>query len=226
MARRIAHEIKNPLTPIQLSAEHLKRLHGRLGPDCLPDEFSEALDECTDITLEQVEKLREISGEFSLYARIPQIRMQPTDPVRVLDEVLRPYAATLPETVHLQRNVEPGLPEVPLDADLMKRILVNLLENSLQAMPDGGKLSVSAARCSRNGRERLEVTISDTGVGMSPEDLGKVFEPYFSTKAGGTGLGLAIARKAVEEHGGEIRAESRIGHGTTLRIWIPLESGE
>jgi two-component system nitrogen regulation sensor histidine kinase NtrY len=224
MARRIAHEIKNPLTPIQLSAQHLQRLQAQLEPECLPQEFSDSLAECTAITLEQVGRLREISAEFSAYARIPEIRLQPTDPARFLEEVLHPYAALLPDNVELRREVEPGLPAVPLDANLMKRILVNLVENSLQAMPEGGTLLVTASRSRRNGSERLELSVSDTGTGVPQEDLDKMFEPYFSTKEHGTGLGLSIARKAVEEHGGEIRAERREGQGTTLRIWIPLEA--
>jgi signal transduction histidine kinase len=91
-------------------------------------------------------------------------------------------------------------------------------------MPNGGTLLVAASRSQRNGSERLELSVSDTGTGVPQEDLDKMFEPYFSTKEHGTGLGLAIARKAVEEHGGEIRAERREGQGTTLRIWIPLEA--
>jgi signal transduction histidine kinase len=226
MARRIAHEIKNPLTPIQLSAQHLQRLHAQLGPECLPDEFAASLDECTAITLQQVTRLREISAEFSTYARIPEIQLQPTDPAQFLEEVLHPYAVLLPDNVRLERRVEPGLPLVPLDANLMKRILVNLVENSLQAMPDGGTLLVAASRCSHNGCERLELSVSDTGSGVPQEDIDKMFEPYFSTKEHGTGLGLSIARKAVEEHGGTIRAERRAEQGTTLRIWLPLETDD
>ena len=99
---------------------------------------------------------------------------------------------------------------------------LNLVENSLQAMPDGGTIRVTAACTSTNGDPYLEIAVSDTGVGVDPSALKRLFEPYFSTKATGTGLGLAIARKAVEEHGGEIRAESNPGKGTTFRIRIPL----
>ena len=93
-------------------------------------------------------------------------------------------------------------------------------------MPDGGRLVVSACSTRRNGHEALELAVSDTGVGIDPGSAAKMFEPYFSTKETGTGLGLAIARKAVEEHGGEIRAETRPGEGTTIRIWIPIRPGE
>jgi signal transduction histidine kinase/HAMP domain-containing protein len=224
MARQIAHDVKNPLTPIQLAVGHLRRMHRRRARSERPEEatFAATLEECLDIILEQVRQLRWIATEFSSFARIPEIHREPTDPAELIASVLRPYADAPPERVRVEQRVEPGLPRVPLDPDLMRRTLVNLVENSLQAMPDGGRLSVSAGCTRRNGASYLEIAVSDTGVGVDPKSLERLFEPYFTTKGTGTGLGLAIARRAVEEHGGEIRAESQVGRGTTFRIWIPL----
>ncbi|MGD8375606.1 MAG: ATP-binding protein [Acidobacteriota bacterium] len=228
MARGIAHEIKNPLTPIQLAVGHLRRVYAKRGPDTRLDDprFQATLQECLDIILEQVEHLRQISKDFSTYARIPESRREPTDPAQLIRGVLRPYTGLAPESVSFEADLQPDLPPASLDADLMRRTLVNLLENSLQAMPEGGRIRVSAACTRSNGDPWLEIAVSDTGVGVDPEALKRLFEPYFSTKAAGTGLGLAIARKAVEEHGGEIIAESRPGSGTTFRIRIPLRTGE
>jgi len=222
MARQIAHEVKNPLTPIQLAAGHLRRAWGRRGAGPAGVEaFGATLDECLEIIQDQVRRLREIAGDFSTYARIPEIRRQPIPPEQFLEEVLSPYATSLPDGIRLVRQVESGLPSLPIDAPLLRRALVNLVENSLQAMPAGGTIRVTAAALPRDGAPGIEIVVADTGVGIDAAALSRLFEPYFSTKAGGTGLGLAIARRAVREHGGEIRAESVPGAGTTFRVWLP-----
>jgi two-component system nitrogen regulation sensor histidine kinase NtrY len=212
MARRIAHEIKNPLTPIQLSAEHIRRVYDEGSP-----RFPEVLEECLRTIMAAVADLRQISAEFSTYARIPVPRREPTDMSSLIEEVTRPYRTVAPVGVRLMVDVPARLPRMNVDRSLLSRALVNLIENALQAMPRGGTLSITA----RVEQENLAIEVADTGVGMDPVSLARVFEPYFSTKDTGTGLGMAIARKAVEEHGGTIEVTSLPGVGTTLRIILP-----
>jgi two-component system nitrogen regulation sensor histidine kinase NtrY len=213
MARRIAHEIKNPLTPIRLAAEHLQRVHRRQDPD-----FVATLNKTTTTILSQVEALREIASNFSLYARLPekQPRLVPAD--QLLQETLAAYGDTLPPDVRLEVERPASLPALWVDPALIKRALVNLIENALQAMPAGGTLTVKA----RADAGLLHLEITDTGSGMDAATLQRVFEPYFSTRDAGTGLGLAIARRTVEEHGGQLDARSRPGHGTTFTMLLPV----
>jgi len=216
MARRIAHEVKNPLTPIQLSVEHVRRLwHAR------DARFGVVLIECLDNIQSQVRKLRQMATEFSAYARLPQLRAEPTEVPALLTEALRPYLAAPPAGIDIDSAVPAGLPEVVVDRGVMNRVLVNLIENALQAMPEGGRLEIAAGREQGNGRSGVSITVRDTGTGMPPGVLARIFEPYFSTKSGGTGLGLAIARRAVEEHGGGIDIRSRPGAGTLVTIFLP-----
>jgi len=229
MARRVAHEIKNPLTPIQLSVEHVRRLW-RAGDT----RFGTVLQECLDNIQGQVKALRQIATEFSAYARLPRLRPEPTPVEDLLAEALRPYAAAPPPDVEMIRTVEPGLPDLRIDRAVMTRVLVNLVENALQAMPGGGRLEIAAqraprripARAGRRGSDGgVRITVSDTGGGIDPAVLARIFEPYFSTKSGGTGLGLAIARNAIEEHGGTIEIDSSPGSGTTVTIDLPVPAG-
>ncbi len=212
MARRIAHEIKNPLTPIQLSAEHIRRIHAERHGD-----FDAVLEECLGTIMQEVAKLRLISREFSTYARIPTPRREPTPMSAFILEAVKPYRR-LPPGLSLELDVQPDLPTAAVDRSLLSRAFVNLIENALQAMPDGGVLTVRAR--SGNGLLRLEVV--DTGVGMDARAITRIFEPYFSTKDLGTGLGLAIARRAIEEHGGRIEVSSGPGEGTVMRVLLPL----
>jgi signal transduction histidine kinase len=216
MARRIAHEVKNPLTPIQLSVEHIRRLW--LARDA---RFGVVLAECLDNIQGQVRKLRVMATEFSAYARLPQLRAEPTEVPALLTEALRPYLAAPPEGIDIDSEVPPGLPEVLVDRGVMNRVLVNLIENALQAMPEGGRLEIAAGREQENGRTGVSITVRDTGTGMAPGVLARIFEPYFSTKSGGTGLGLAIARRAIEEHGGGIDIRSHPGAGTVVTLFLP-----
>jgi len=229
MARRVAHEVKNPLTPIQLSVEHVRRLW-RAGDA----RFGTVLEECLDNIQGQVKALRHIATEFSAYARLPRLRSEPIRVEDLLAEALRPYGAAPPPGVELIRAVEPGLPGLRIDRAIMMRVLVNLVENALQAMPGGGRLEIAArraprgvpARAGRRGTDGgVRITVSDTGAGIDPAVLSRIFEPYFSTKSGGTGLGLAIARNAIEEHGGTIDIDSSPGAGTTVTIDLPVPAG-
>jgi len=217
MARRVAHEIKNPLTPIQLSIEHVRRVFRAKDA-----RFGQVLSECLDNIQKQVEVLRQIAFEFSAYARLPRIIPQPTGVAELLDEALGPYVTAAPSGIDLQRDVSPALPPVLVDRAVIVRALVNLIENALQAMPEGGTLRLSArAEEGPGGERRIAIEVRDTGCGIPEALLPRLFEPYFSTKSGGTGLGLGLARRAIEEHGGTIVLRSRPGQGTQVTVTLP-----
>ncbi len=214
MARAIAHEIKNPLTPIQLSTEHLERLLRDRG--ALPASDLEA---CIETVKKQVRALYDIAGEFSAYAKLPALDPRPVDPVAFAREVLAPYRAATPRGIEIEERFEPGVGRAAIDARVLGRAVVNLIENALQAMPDGGRLTVAVASDPPTGG--VVLSVSDTGAGVTPEVRRRLFEPYFSTKSSGTGLGLAIVRRTVEAHGGRIELERGSGRGATFRIHLP-----
>jgi signal transduction histidine kinase/HAMP domain-containing protein len=216
MTRRIAHEIKNPLTPIQLSVEHVRRVW-----QAGDARFGSVLKECLDNIQGQVRALRQIASEFSAYARVPEIRTTSTTIDQLFDAALDPYVTAPPPGIAISRTVPPGLPEIAVDRAVMARALVNLIENAIQAMASGGTLTLAAAPEDGKGPARVRLTVSDSGSGIAPEILARIFEPYFSTKSGGTGLGLAIARRAVEEHGGTIDIRSGLGRGTVVTLVLP-----
>jgi nitrogen fixation/metabolism regulation signal transduction histidine kinase len=217
MARQVAHEIKNPLTPIQLSTEHLLRVYQDPNVD-----FKEVLKGCSDTILQQVQTLREISMEFSSFASPFPLSPEPTDMERLVKETLEPYRQAPPPGVSIEIDVSPSLPMVTLDQRVIQRAIINLVENSLNAMNGGGRVLVTLRPSHADGHDWVEMEISDTGSGIDRETLARIFEPYFSTRAAGTGLGLAIVRKAVEEHGGDISVESKIGKGTRVLIRLPV----
>ena len=212
MARQVAHEIKNPLTPIQLNAEHLRRVHADRGEPLTP-----VLQDCVATILTQVTLLRRIASEFSSFASSPTARPSPVDVPELLQEVVNPYRAGLAERIRFEVDVPSDLPRVQIDRTLIARSLTNIVENALHAMPSAGVLSVIA----RAEDHRVHVKISDTGVGMDAEALERVFEPYFSTKTGGTGLGLPIAKRNVELTGGTIAVTSERDRGTTVELSLP-----
>jgi signal transduction histidine kinase len=213
MARQVAHDIKNPLTPIQLSAEHLRRVHQDRGQPLSP-----VLDTCVDTILTQVRLLRQIASEFSSFGSSPIARPAATSINDLLHEVVDPYVLGVRDRVTIALDVAPDLPPVTVDRMLLSRAVINILENALHAMPGGGTLTVTAQRAG----DRLVLAIADTGVGMDAEASARIFEPYFSTKASGTGLGLSIARRNVEMHGGTIAVASTRGVGTTVTIELPF----
>jgi len=217
MARQVAHEIKNPLTPIQLSAEHLRRVHIDRGRPLEP-----VLDSCVDSILSQVRLLRQIASEFSSFASSPTPRRAPEALHDLVDEVVRPYVTGAGERVAFEVTVPPSLPRLSLDRTLVGRALTNVIDNALHAMPAGGTLAIDAAE----DDGRVVLTVADTGVGMDEEALERLFEPYFSTKAVGTGLGLSIARRNIELNGGTIGVSSEKGQGTTVTIRFAVDGGE
>jgi signal transduction histidine kinase len=213
MARQVAHEIKNPLTPIQLSAEHLLRVHADEGRP-----LGAVVEGCINTILGQVRLLRQIASEFSSFASSPQVKLGPVAVPELLSEILEPYRSGLAGRIEIRNGVSEPLPEVLVDRTLVLRALANVVENALHAMPGRGELIVSAAA----EEDSVVVTVRDTGVGMDEEALARVFEPYFSTKTSGTGLGLPIARRNVELSGGSIEVESRKGQGTSVKVRLPV----
>lgn len=211
MARMIAHEIKNPLTPIRLSVEHLREVWKRGSPD-----FERVLSECVGNILRQTEELRRAAAEFSDYARVPTLQIQPTDLTRILSESAAAYAGA--PGVRWSIKVEPGM-VAQADSRLLARVFSNLIGNAVEAVRgQGGEIRLTARRLD----SRVIVTVEDSGPGVSPAILPRLFDPYFSTKSGGTGLGLAIAKRIVEEHGGSISAENREQGGFRVRFDLPL----
>ena len=218
MARMVAHEIKNPLTPIQLSTEHLQRI-----VEDQPPNYKDIFTGCIETIMKQVETLRQLSTEFSIYGRIPRLRMTAVNLRELIDEIISSYQSAISSAIDIIIEVPSDLPSVKVDRELFKRALINIIENSLQAMPQGGKLSINAGlSIPRRGKRMMRIEVRDTGLGIDREAMGRLFEPYFSTKDSGVGLGLAITKKAIDDHKGEIKIHSRKGKGTTVSLLIPL----
>jgi signal transduction histidine kinase len=215
MARQVAHDIKNPLTPIQLNAEHLRRVHGDRGRPLGP-----VLDEAVDTILSQVKLLRQIASEFSSFASSPTARPSSVDVTELLGEVLSPYRTALAGRIRFAIDVPQALPRAWVDRSLVARALTNVIENALHAMPGDGALTVVADHTP----DRVRIRVSDTGAGMDAEALARAFEPYFSTKATGTGLGLPIARRNIELNGGTVSVSSEREVGTAVEMLLPIGS--
>src|SRR6185436_18086318 len=199
MARQVAHEIKNPLTPIQLTAEHLRAVAERNDPN-LPQVVHAAVDNI----LRQVVTLRETSKDFGDYASLRQLQRKPVDLKKLLADLAAGYAASRERGIDFDAHIEPSTPgNFHGDARLLRGAVANLIENAFQAAPN-----VRVSLGSYGVDSKVVISVEDSGPGVPPEVLPKIFDPYFSTKSAGTGLGLAIARKAVEEHGGRIHAEN------------------
>jgi signal transduction histidine kinase len=215
MARQVAHEIKNPLTPIQLSAEHLHRVHADQGKPMGP-----VLENCVATILGQVRLLRRIASEFSSFASSPTARPARVELPDLVAEVVNPYRTGLEGRIEIINQVPDRLPSIYVDRTLVARALANIVENALHAMPGTGTLTITTSV----EADAIVLRVTDTGVGMGEEALGRVFEPYFSTKTTGTGLGLPIARRNIELIGGAIDVTSAKGIGTTVVVRLPLAS--
>jgi signal transduction histidine kinase len=213
MARQVAHEIKNPLTPIQLSAEHLRRVHEDRGEPMGP-----VLESCVSSILGQVRLLRQISAEFSSFASSPTARPAAVDVPELVADVVDPYRTGLAGRIEIANHVAAPLPRAFVDRTLVARALANIVENALHAMPGAGRLTLDA----QTADGFVTLAVHDTGVGMDEEALERVFEPYFSTKTTGTGLGLPIARRNIELNGGRVEVASAKGMGTTVTVYLPL----
>jgi two-component system, NtrC family, nitrogen regulation sensor histidine kinase NtrY len=214
VARRIAHEIKNPLTPIQLSTQRLRKKFAEKAPD-----VASVFDECTRTIIQEVEGLRNLVDEFSRYARMPAPRPRPGDLHQVIQQVAQLYAGIRPG-ITLRTELDQTVPSLNLDPDQMKRALINLVDNAVAALgEEEGGIVISTRYVSAAGRVLLE--IADTGPGFPPEDRDRAFLPYYSTKRSSGGLGLAIVNRIIVEHGGEIRIEDNTPRGARLIMSLP-----
>ena len=212
MARQVAHEIKNPLTPIQLTAEHLRAVAER-GDRALPDIVQSAVENI----LRQVETLRETSKEFGDYASLRKPHFAEIDLRAFLLEIADGYRDSEERGVRFSADIAESLPPVNADARMLRGAISNLIENAFQATPRGGEVFL----CADERERRIRIIVEDSGAGVPRDLLPKIFDPYFSTKSTGTGLGLAIARKAIEEHGGTIEAENKHEGGLKVTIELP-----
>ncbi|MEW6428121.1 MAG: ATP-binding protein [Thermodesulfobacteriota bacterium] len=213
VARRIAHEVKNPLTPIQLSAQRLrKKFLGRLGDE------EGVFDSCTQTIVDQVEELKKLVGEFSSFARMPSLAKSVQDLGEMINEVLPLYVQAHPGIAFHAEFA--ALPPFAFDRSQLKRVLVNLLDNGVAALAGAGNIWITTALDSAAGCVTL--TVADDGPGVPEKDKPQIFVPYYSTKKSGTGLGLAIAGTVVADHGGSIRVRDREPHGAAFVISLPL----
>jgi nitrogen fixation/metabolism regulation signal transduction histidine kinase len=221
VARRLAHEIKNPLTPIRLSAE---RMRHKLLPS-MNEKDALILDRGTETIVQQVEAMKEMVNAFTEYARAPRVEMASLDLNKLVTEVTDLYRAQLAgRGVGLSVALDPSLAGVVADQGRLRQLLNNLLTNAVEALEGhpGGEIRVTTRSKARDDAEVAEVAVEDNGPGFQRELIGQVFDPYVTTKARGTGLGLAIVRKIVEEHGGRIEADNRAEGGARVRIDLPL----
>ena len=206
----IAHEIKNPLAIIGGFAQQLQKIPG------LDDKSQHKL----GIIMEEVRRLEDMIAQMRDFVKHPSIKKEPGNMEVLLDEVVEMFEdACKEQDVTLQREKAPENPTLSFDRQQLRQVLINLFKNALEAMPHGGKLTVAT----RVKEPHLEVSISDTGQGMTPEVKANIFQPYFTTKEKGTGLGLAICQSIMEEHGGGIAVDSAPGVGSTFTIQIPLQ---
>ena len=218
VARRIAHEVKNPLTPLKLAAQRLQRRYAdHLGED------GRVFQECTQIIVNQVEELQSLVNNFALFARLPQLTLAPQDFNALVQETVILYREFQPR-VALEFHPDPQLPPVLLDREQVKRLLLNLLDNALASIDGVGTIMVSIRRTPADGR--VELSVADTGRGVPDREKVRIFEPYFSTKRGGTGLGLAIVNSIVAEHQGHIRVEDNVPRGTKFIIDFPMHRAD
>lgn len=221
VARVVAHEVKNPLVPIRLTAENLLRARREA-----PERFDAMFREGMETIMEEVEQLRRLVEEFSAFARMPQPVRRPEDLEKLLDSVVDLYGAE--PGVRIERRRAAELPPVELDADQISRALKNVLGNAIEAMraADGGASGVMPLEVSTSLEgDTVVVEFADSGPGLTGEAERRLFEPYFTTKSGGTGLGMALTYRIVVEHGGTITAENREGGGARVSIRLPAQPG-
>lgn len=214
VARRIAHEVKNPLTPIQLSAQRLSKKYG----ERLHGEEGKVFHECTGMIIRQVEELKGLVNEFSNFARMPAANLAPADIRQIIEEALSIYREAHKD-IRLHFNVTKEVPVFNLDREQIKRVMINLLENAIEAMSGKGEVLIDLGYDDVLRIVRIEV--ADQGEGISPEHKARLFEPYFSTKKQGTGLGLTIVNSIITDHNGFIRIEDNHPRGTKFIIEMP-----
>jgi nitrogen fixation/metabolism regulation signal transduction histidine kinase len=214
LARRLAHELKNPLFPLQLTVENLVRAR-----ELSPEEFDEVFRESTQTLGMEIANLKTIIGRFSDFSKMPKPELERMDAKDVIERVQSLYGTGAQNGAALRFNVAVADEPMPIDADpeLLHRALSNLVLNARDAMPEGGTVTLSG----RSLGDQVEIRVSDTGQGLTPEECDRLFTPYYTTKLHGTGLGLAIVQSVVADHKGKIAVESRAGEGATFIIVLP-----
>ena len=215
LARRLAHELKNPLFPLQLTVENLLRARQQ-SPGTVRGDFQES----SATLLAEIANLKTVIGRFSDFARMPQPQLQQVDLNDIARNVVRLFQAqfrTESATIECNLELSEGIGLIEADPELLHRAISNLVVNAMDAMPQGGTLTVS----SRQEVERVTLSVADTGVGLTPEECGRLFTPYYTSKTHGTGLGLAIVQSVVSDHYGRVSVNSRPNGGTTFVIELP-----
>jgi two-component system nitrogen regulation sensor histidine kinase NtrY len=241
VARRIAHEIKNPLTPIQLSAERLRRLFARReigmatasrrsGGSLLAglNPYGELVDECTRTIIGEVEDLKRLVDEFSAFARMPQLNPIPGNLNAVVEETVSTFRDGHGE-VRFELELDPALPKIELDRDALKRALVNLLDNAVAAIgrsSNGARPQINVRTVLDSAARMVVLEVADNGIGIDPRIRPRIFEPYFSTRPGGTGLGLAIVATIVADHHGFVRVRDNEPRGSRFQLEFPIKDDE
>jgi two-component system, NtrC family, nitrogen regulation sensor histidine kinase NtrY len=223
VAQRIAHEIKNPLTPIQLSAQrllrHLERTRARK-PDPLSGDLEKLVAECAGLIEREVHTLESLVEAFSQFARFPTARLAREDVNSIVASALHLFQGRL-ESIAVKTELAETLPAVKADRELLRRVLANLIDNAAESMEGSSIRRLRVATRAEAEGDAVEIIIADSGHGISPEDKERLFLPHFSTKERGTGLGLAIASRIIAEHNGTIRVEDNLPTGTTFVIRFP-----
>jgi two-component system, NtrC family, nitrogen regulation sensor histidine kinase NtrY len=224
VARRIAHEIKNPLTPIQLSAQRLARQLEKRGGESGPQkdpELAQIAQDCARLIEREVGTLSSLVNEFSQFVRFPASKLAATDTNATVQEALEVFSGRL-DGIALSSSLEKDLPAVRADGPLLRSVLVNLIDNAAEALEDSPHREIVVSTHLRHESDTIEIAVSDTGQGISPQDKDKLFLPHFSTKDRGTGLGLAIASRIISEHGGSLRVEDNVPVGSRFLIELPV----
>ncbi len=215
VARKLVHEIKNPLTPIRLSAERIQRRYRESHPD-----IESIVLTGTDTIIEEVNVLMELLGEFSRFARLPEMKPETVDLNPIVESCVNFFHGHERVSFHLE--LDQGLPRITLDKSLLRQALTNIIQNSIDAVGDQGNVHIKTALRVQGNTRAVIIQIRDDGAGISEEDLERIFEPTFSKKPHGTGLGLTIVEKIILEHRGGISCRSKPGEGTEFTIELPI----
>jgi two-component system nitrogen regulation sensor histidine kinase NtrY len=228
VARRVAHEIKNPLTPIALSAERILRQLNRqrtaLPPAAPFDNFGKVVRECAETILEETASVKRLVDEFSQFSRLPAAQPVMCDLNDVVAGGLGVFAGRL-DGIEVRVDLSPGLPQVSVDPEQFKRVVVNLIDNAAEAMQESA-LKILTVQTRFGAADMVEIVFADTGCGITPDQKEKLFLPYFSTKGRGTGLGLAIVSHILTEHNANIRVEDNIPCGAWFAVEVPAAAVE
>jgi len=224
VARRIAHEIKNPLTPIQLSAQRILHYLDRRADEGAPPadaDLARISSDCSKLIVREVATLSALVNEFSQFVRFPASKLLPTDANTTVHEALEVFSGRL-DGIQLQTSLEQNLPAIRADGPLLRSVIINLIDNAAEALEDAPRREIAVTTHLCTESDTIEIAVADTGHGISPEDKDKLFLPHFSTKDRGTGLGLAIAARIISEHGGSLRVEDNRPVGSRFLIELPV----